>query len=95
MNRFIAAAALTAILGACTAQQRSDLVADAKQACADIAPTVQLASLVPDPRVISIVGFASSVCTPLAAGVVVPTLDANTRPWLGDLGRMLKVLVPR
>lgn len=94
MKRILATTALVLGLTACSATQHSDLVAVSKQACATIGPIVKVAAFVPDPRVTSIVGFANAVCAPLAAGMVPATLDANTPAWLGDLGGMLKVLVP-
>ena len=98
MTRYLAVGAIAIALAACSPgqqKQAADVVALAQQACGTIGPIVQMASLFPDPRVTSIVGYANSVCGPLAVGAVPATIDANTPAWLGDLGGMLKVLIGR
>ena len=96
MIRPIALAALLLTAG-CTAQQAarvSSVVADAQQACVQVAPILTAAAVVADPKVQSILGYANAVCGPLAAGVAPPTVDGNTPQWLGQIAGMLKVLAP-
>lgn len=93
MKRVVLVAALALSLSACGGGVKlSSLIDDAKAACSQIAPILSVASLVPEPRVQSIIGFANSMCGPLSAGAVPPSLDANTPQWLGQLGGMLKAL---
>lgn len=72
----------------------SSTVAQAQQTCVTISPSVTAASLVPDARVQSIVGYANAFCGPLAAGVIPSTVDSNSSAWLGGLVGMLRVLAP-
>lgn len=93
MNAVILATSI-GLLTACSGTTPSSVITDAQRACVQVAPIVQAASAVPDPRVTSIIGYANAVCGPLAAGVPPATLDTNTPQWLGSLAGMLKVLAP-
>ena len=98
MKRYLIPLALVLpILAACTPQQQqqtADVIAAARSACVSLGPLFQTASLVPDARVQSIVGYFNSVCGPLSVGAVPPTVDGNTATWLGSLAGMIRVLVP-
>ena len=99
MKRYLAIGTVAFALAACSPQQQkqaADLIAGAQQACASIGPIVRVAGgFISDPEVKSIIGYANSVCAPLAAGAPPASIDANTPAWLGDLGGMLKVLIGR
>src|SRR5580765_8430888 len=90
------AAAFAVALGCvgCAGLPSSGVVQSAQQACISIQPQMAAASLISDPKVQSIVGYANAMCGPLASGMIPSTVDSNTSTWLGSLSGMLKVIAP-
>lgn len=96
MNKFIASLGLCGllVLGACTAAQVSNTVAETQQACITISPALNAAAQSSNATVLSVASYANAVCGPMAAGSVPPNVNSSTPTWLGTIGGMLQALLP-
>ena len=96
MKRTVTAISLTLILAGCagTAPSLIASIPGAQQAtevCQSMAPLVQRGSVAADPKARNLASYANSVCTPLSAGAVPPTVNTTTPQWLTIIGDGLKV----